>query len=137
MEHLETIGLIAGLISAFIAVYQWATINEIKKRGKEIQYLLAGINNSAVQKNQSWKRQIQLLGEPKDENDWKVVRAHARAADDFEDLATLVTALEGTIDTESSAIKDMMRKYKETVELNNQLQAEGLKNPLNQQKEHE
>lgn len=57
-------------------------------------------------------------------------RIYLRAKDDFAEIASLTIALEGTIDVNHSAIKDMMDKSIEIVQKNNQVQEEGLKNPL-------
>ncbi len=37
------IGTLVGVIGLGIAIYQWAVINEGKKRRSELQYILAGI----------------------------------------------------------------------------------------------
>jgi hypothetical protein len=55
------IGTLVGIISAGIAIYQWAVINEGKKRKSELQYILAGINNAAIQKQLAWQNQINTL----------------------------------------------------------------------------
>ncbi|SCX80500.1 hypothetical protein SAMN05216233_101402 [Desulfoluna spongiiphila] len=57
-------------------------------------------------------------------------RLYLRAKDDFAEIASLTIALEGTIDVDHSAIKDMMDKSIDIVKKNNQLQEEGMKNPL-------
>lgn len=129
MDLNDWISFAAGIIGTCIAIWQTATLNESKKRRSELQYLLAGINSSAVQKQQLWSNQITLLGEPKNETAMQLFRTYVRARDDFTDVAMLTVALEGAIDTECSAINDMMDKFIEAVQKNNQLQAEGLKNP--------
>lgn len=47
MDALSTISLLLGVIGTAISIYQYALIHESKKRGKELQYLLAAINSSA------------------------------------------------------------------------------------------
>lgn len=124
------IGTFVGIISAGIAVYQWAIINETKRRKSELQYILAGINNAALQKQQAWQNQIATLQELESAQDWEMGRLYVRAKDDFAEIASLTIALEGTIDVDHSAIKSMMDKSIEIVKKNNVLQEEGMKNPF-------
>lgn len=124
------VGTLVGLISAGIAIYQWAVINEAKKRKSELQYILAGINNAALQKQQAWQNQIATLKKIESAQDWEMVRLYVRAKDDFSEIASLTIALEGTIDVDHSAIKAMMGKSIEIVKKNNELQEEGMKNPF-------
>ncbi|PSV14406.1 hypothetical protein [Photobacterium kishitanii] len=123
------IGTFVGIISTGIAVYQWAMINESNKRKSELQYLLAGINNAAIQKQMAWQNQINTLPKFESPQDWEMGRLYLRARDDMGEIASLTIALEGTIDAENSAITAMMDKSISLVQKNNQLQAEGLKNP--------
>ena len=123
------IGTLVGIISAGIAVYQWAMINESNKRKSELQYLLAGINNAAIQKQMAWQNQINTLPKFESPQDWEMGRLYLRARDDMGEIASLTIALEGTIDADNSAITAMMDKSISLVKKNNQLQAEGLKNP--------
>ncbi|MDF4484004.1 hypothetical protein P3450_14785 [Vibrio parahaemolyticus] len=123
------IGTLVGLISTGIAIYQCAVINESNKRKSELQYLLAGINNAAIQKQVAWQNQINTLPKLESAQDWERARLYLRARDDLVEIASLTIALEGTIDTDNSAIKAMMDKSISLVQKNNQLQAEGLKNP--------
>ena len=51
-------GTLVGIIGTGIAIYQWAVLNETNKRKSELQYILAGINNAALQKQVSWQNQI-------------------------------------------------------------------------------
>ncbi len=133
MELTETIALVVGIIGTSIAIYQWAVINEAKKRKNELQYLLAGINSLAIQKQLAWQNQISLLNKPDTPDEWEVARLHVRARDDATEIASLTVALEGTIDTDNSAITAMMDKYTSLTEKNNKLQAASMKNPtLNQ-----
>jgi len=60
----ETISLWVGIIGTAIAIYQWAVLNENKKKLSELQYLFAGINSSALQKQVSRDTQIRLFGHP-------------------------------------------------------------------------
>jgi hypothetical protein len=125
MELTEVLALIVGVIGTSIAIYQWAVINEGKKRKNELQYLLAGINSSANQKQQAWQNQISVMQDPTKPEEWRLAQAYIRARDDFAEIAALTSALEGTIDTENSAIVSMMDKYTKIVEKNNVLQAAG------------
>ena len=112
-----------------MAIYQWAVLNESKKRKREFQYIIAGINSAALQKQQAWQNQTALISKPETPAEWETVRLYVRAKDDFAEIASLTVALEGTIDVEGSAISDMMDRYLANVKKNNELQAEGLKNP--------
>jgi hypothetical protein len=111
MEVLDALGLAVGVIGTSIAIYQWAVINEGKKRKDELQYLLAGVHATAVHKQKAWQNQISLLNKPTTPDEIKVAQAYIRARDDVGEFAALSTALEGTIDTKNSAIVAMMDKY--------------------------
>jgi hypothetical protein len=124
------VGTLVGVIGLVIAIYQWAVINEGKKRKSELQYILAGINNAAIQKQMAWQNQINTLPKLESQQDWEMGRLYLRARDDFSEIASLTIALEGTIDIDNSAISAMMDKSIEIVQKNNALQSEGLKNPL-------
>lgn len=115
----EALGLIVGIIGTAIAIYQAAIINESKKRKNELQYLFAGINAAAVQKQQAWQNQIALLPKPSTPEEWAVAHSYIRARDDMAEIANLTSALEGTIDPDNSAIVSMMDKYKTIVDKNN------------------
>lgn len=130
MGPTEAIALIVGIIGTSIAIYQWAVINEGKKRKNELQYLLAGINSLALQKQMAWQNQISLLNKPDTPEEWEAARLHVRARDDVSEIASLTVALEGAIDTDNSAITAMMDKYTEITAKNNKLQTEGMKNPV-------
>jgi hypothetical protein len=121
MSITEALGLIVGVIGTFIAVYQWAVINESKKRKNELQYILAGINACAIQKQTSWQNQISLLQPPKTPEEWRIAQLCVRARDDVTEIGNLTSALEGTIDTENSAIVSMMDKHKKIVEKGKEL----------------
>ena len=54
--------------------------------------------------------------------------SHYRARDQFKEFAALAVALEGVIDSTSSAIKGMFEKSVDIVFLNNKLQDEAKKN---------
>ena len=131
MDFYDTLSLslLIGIIGTVIAVYQAAIIRENKSRYKELQYLLAGISNMALGKQQTWVNQGYWLPEPKSELEIQIIRLHARARDDFAEISNSISALEGTIDSEHSAITEMLKKSIEQIKLNNELQAEGLKNP--------
>lgn len=122
------ISLVVGIIGTAIAIYQTAVINESKKRRGELQFLLAGVNSSAIQKMQLWNNQISLR-KPESEMDIELIRVFVRARDGFAEIANLTIALEGAIDSETSAISKILDKGIENVRKNNELQAEGLKNP--------
>ena len=98
------------------SIYQAAIINESKKRKNELQYLFAGINAAAVQKQQAWQNQIALLPKPTTPEEWAVARICIRARDDVAELANLTSSLEGTIDPNNYAIVAMMDKYKKIVD---------------------
>lgn len=115
----EAVGLLVGIIGTAIAIYQAAIINESKKRKNELQYLFAGINAAAVQKQQAWQNQIALLRKPSTPEEWEIAHAYIRARDDVSEIANLTSALEGTIDPDNSAIVAMMDKYKTIVDKNN------------------
>ncbi|WLQ14343.1 hypothetical protein O5O45_00110 [Hahella aquimaris] len=129
MNLSEIISLSVGVIGTAIAIYQFAILRESKKRKNEIQYILAGINNAALQKQMSWQNQINTLPKLETDKEWEFGRVLLRARDDFQEIVGLTLALEGTIDTENSAIKKLMEQGIEIMRLNNALQAEGLKNP--------
>lgn len=118
---MEIIGLAVGIIGTAIAIYQAAIINESKKRKNELQYLFAGINAAANQKQQAWQNQISLLPKPTTPEEWEIARLYVRARDDAMEIANLTSALEGTIDPDNSAIVSMMDKYKKIVDKNNQM----------------
>lgn len=117
----EILSFLVGVIGTSIAIYQTAVINESKKRRNELQYLLAGINSAAVQKQQAWQNQISLLPEFTSDKDVVIAQHCVRARDDAMELANLTSALEGTIDSENSAIVKMMDKYKTIVDKNNEI----------------
>ena len=50
-----------------------------------------------------------------------MLQLYVRARDEFGEMANLTSALEGTIDTENSAIVAMMDKYKKIVDKNNSI----------------
>lgn len=126
MDTSEALSLMTGIIGTGIAIYQWAVINEGKKRKNELQYLLAGINSSAVQKQQAWQNQLSLIQKPTTPKELEIVQIYVRARDDLADLGALTSSLEGTIDTDNSAIVSMMDKYTKIVEKNKTLQSAGM-----------
>ncbi|MDV6347094.1 hypothetical protein R2083_06145 [Nitrosomonas sp. Is35] len=123
------IGTLVGVLSGGIAVYQWAVINEAKKRRHEIQFILAGVGHLVLSKCQSWNNQIALLARPETADGLGIFRVHVSARDDMNEIHSLVTALEGTIDSSSSASKALLQKSIEQAKLNNELQETALKNP--------
>ena len=129
---MTTVQVILGaltVISTGIAIYQFAVIREGKKRKHEVQFLLAGVNALALQKQQSWNNQIGTLGDLHAEGMLEKAAPLVRARDDFTELAGLTSSLEGAIDTDFSAITKLMDKALAVTVKNNELQAEGLKNP--------
>jgi hypothetical protein len=120
---------IVGVIGTAVAIYQWAVLNESQKRRRELQFLLAGIHQVAISKQVEWNNQISFLPRPQSDKDLEIFRIHARARDSLMEIASAITALESVIDTDSSAISAMLEKTIKQTELNNRLQAEGLKNP--------
>jgi hypothetical protein len=130
MGYFQIFLSIVGVIGTGLAIYQWAVINEAKKRKEELQFLLASIHQTAISKQLEWNNQINLLPPLQNEKDLEVLRVHTRARDSFMDIASSITALEGVIDASSSAITSMLQKNIEQSKLNNQLQDVGLKNPM-------
>ncbi len=129
MDIEPAVSLATGIIGTAIAIYQAAVLKERKKRDAQLQYLLAGIGNSALTKSQAWINQINLLPQPTNESELSVFRVHARARDDLSEIHNLAAALEGVIDSEGSAITSMLKKIAEQGELNNKIQEIGLRNP--------
>ncbi|WP_318468308.1 hypothetical protein [Photobacterium leiognathi] len=129
MDIASTISLLVGIIGTGIAIYQWAVLNESKKRKKEIQFLLAGISNLSLAKQQAWINQISLLNQPQEAEQLAHARSCVRARDDLSEIQSLVAALEGSIDSDCSATTAILEKTLEQTKLNNQIQAESLKNP--------
>lgn len=123
------IGTFMGILSTGIAIYQWAVINETKKRRHEIQFILAGVGHLVLGKCQSWDNQIGLLARPETANDLGIFRAYASVRDDLIEIKNLVSALEGTVDSNSSASIALLQKGIEQAKLNNELQEIALKNP--------
>ncbi|WP_396588456.1 hypothetical protein [Bermanella sp. R86510] len=130
MDWFAITSFVVGVLGTSIAIYQSAILRESKKRCAEIQYVLAGINNATLQKQQAWQNQIATLPKLESSQDWEMGRLYLKARDDFGEIAQLAVALEGTIDVDASAITQMMEKSKKIVKLNNELQEEGLKNPI-------
>lgn len=130
MDIFNIIMSIVGVIGTSIAIYQWAVLNESKKRRSELQFLLAGIHQLSLSMQMNWNNQLSLRAKPQDEKDMEIIRLHARARDDLAEIGSTITALENVIDTDSSAIQNMLKKTIEGTKLNNELQSEGLKNPL-------
>ncbi|MBX3640499.1 MAG: hypothetical protein KF888_08300 [Nitrosomonas sp.] len=123
------IGTLVGVIGLGITIYHWAISNENKKRKREIQFILAGVGNLALSKAQAWNNQIGLLPKPKGDVDLETLRVHSKARDDLTEIHSLVSALEGTIDSECSATISLLEKCIKQNELNNKLQTVGLQNP--------
>lgn len=120
---------IIGVLGTVIAIYQYAVLNESKKRRHELQFLFAGIHQFTLSKRMEWDNQISLLPKPQNDRDMEIIRVHVRARDNLMAIGNAITALESVIDTDSSAISAMFEKTIKQVELNNRLQTEGSKNP--------
>jgi hypothetical protein len=120
---------VVGVISTGVAIYQWAILNESKKRRHELQFLLAGIHQVALSKQMEWNNQMSFLPRLQNDKDLEILRIHARARDNLMEISSAITALESVIDTDDSAICKMLEKTIKQTELNNRLQSEGLKNP--------
>jgi hypothetical protein len=129
MDKFNIIMSMVGVIGTSIAIYQWAVLNESKKRRSELQFLLAGIHQLCLAKQLEWNNQISSLSKPQDQKDMEIFRIHERARDNASQIGSIITALENVIDTDNSAIQDMLKKTIEGSKLNNELQREGLKNP--------
>lgn len=127
MNVWETLLDIIGLVSFGIAVYEYAVIKEREKQAKKMQFLLAGVSHSALNKHMAWVNQINLP--TKNGTDPKIMEIMVRARDDFADIVSLASVLEGAIDPASSAITGGLEKSIKTVQLNNQLQGKALENP--------
>lgn len=127
---LEAILAVVGVVGTACAIYQTAVIRESRKRGAELQYLLAGIHQLTLAMQLEWRNQISLLpSPPQTESQLEILRLHVRAADNASEIASAISALEGVISSDTSAIKSMLQKTIDQAELNNQLQEAGLKNP--------
>ncbi len=129
MDVVQIILSLVSAISTLLAIYQWAVLNESKKRRSELQFLLAGIHQLGLSKQMEWNNQMSFLPPAQSEKDLEILRVHARARDNFAEIGSAITALENVIDTGSSAISAMLEKTIKQTELNNRLQTVGLKNP--------
>jgi hypothetical protein len=123
------IGLVVGIIGICCAVYQTAIINENKKQRVRLQYLLAGVSNLALSKAQAWINQSSLIGQTDTSSQLDVARVLIRAKDDFTEVHNLAAALEKSIDSDESAITQLLEETLKQSELNNKIQEEALKNP--------
>lgn len=118
-----------SVVGTGIAIYQYAVLNESKKRHHELQFLFAGIHQLTMAKRMEWDNQISLLPPTQNDKDMEIVRVHVRARDNLVEIGSAITALESVINTDSSAISAMLEKTIKQAELNNQLQTEASKNP--------
>ncbi len=126
---METLSLIIGVIGTAVAIYQWAVLNESKKRRSELQFLFAGIHQLTLSKQIEWNNQMSFLPRVQNDKDLEILRVHARARDNLMEIGSAIAALENVIDTDSSAITAMLEKTLAQTEVNNRIQTEGLKNP--------
>ena len=129
MTNIELLFGIIGVVGTGVSIYQWAQINATKERFREIQFLMASIHSSAIMKQVGWQNQLSMHVNPLNEQDKELFRTIVSVRDDFAELANLVSAMEGAISAHDSAISEVMKKVLEQSKLNNELQAEGLKNP--------
>jgi hypothetical protein len=132
MDIVEGISMAVGVIGSAIAIYQAAIIRESKKRRTEIQFLLAGVGNLALSKQQAWENQFAFLQTPQTEEGVNLLRVHTRARDDFIEVANLVSALEGAIDSDVSAITKILNNTLSQSKINNDIQVEAMNNPSRQ-----
>lgn len=115
-------GLLVGLVGTGVALYQRGVMNEAKKRRHELQFLLAGVGNTALLKSQAWDTQFGSFSSAGNDANVSVLRHMARARDDFKELHGLVTGLEGAIDAEASATTAIMKKILEQGQINREIQ---------------
>ncbi|HTD05663.1 hypothetical protein [Undibacterium sp.] len=127
MSLSEAISLFVGVIGTAIAIYQAAQINASRERLREVQFLLAGFNSLAIMKQVAWRNQMNFFANPTDDKGKELYRIHVRASDDFAEMASVMSALEGTITTGESAIFAVMEKALKQAELNSKLQVEAQK----------
>lgn len=121
------IGTLVGIVGLGIAIYQWAILNEKKKRAKEIQYLFVGMANIATMKVQKYYNLVNI--ELKESEERTLARIYNTMADDLSEVSSLATALESSIDPNSSASTEVLERNIKMSQLNNELQEESLKNP--------
>jgi hypothetical protein len=121
MDWQSSISLFVGIIGTVIAVYQWAVINESKKKRQEMQYIVASINNLALQKQTGWQNQINLL-DKQEATFLEKGRILVQSRDDFAELSSLCIALEGTMDVNASAIKEMQERAMESLSRSMEIQ---------------
>jgi hypothetical protein len=129
MDSLNILGLIFAVVGFAYMVYQQTVIQEGKKQRGRMQYALASINNSAIGKQIAWQNRMRTLHELKTQSDWELGNTLMRGRDDFIEISGLAMALEGIIDSDKSAIQDMMQRSIDMTKLNNELQTEASKNP--------
>ena len=123
MDVASTVSLLMGIIGTFISIYQAAVIRESKKRTNELQYVLAALSVSALNKQQAWQNQINLIIHDNPDIKHEDLSLHISARDGFTEIGNICGSLEGVFDTSQSAIRDMMHKSKEIVGINAELQA--------------
>ena len=123
------VGLVVGVAGICFAVYQTAVINETKKQRVRLQYLLAGVSNLALSKVQAWINQYSLIAQADASSQLDVERVVVRAKDDFTEVHNLAAALEKSIDSDESAITNLLEETLKQSQLNNKIQADALKNP--------
>ena len=129
MNGIDMVSIVIAAVSSGIAIYEFAIIRESNKRKYEIQHILAGIHDSALQKQISWQNQLDMIGNLQTSRDWEFARTILMVKDDFGGIVALAKALEGSVDTDYSATTELLKNSIEVNKLNNELQATALKNP--------
>lgn len=94
MDFFNIIMSVVGVLGTSISIYQWAVLNESKKRRFELQFLLAGIHQLSLSKQMEWNNQISSLPKPQNDKDLEIFRIHARARDNLIEIGQTITALE-------------------------------------------
>jgi len=122
-------GGLFGIFGILVAVFQWAIIRERKRELVEAQFLIAGINSTALQQQQAWTNQIALYQKPETQSEFELYQFLVRARDDAALIAQLAVTMESAINAETSAIHENSRKSIEYQKLTNKLQEETLKKP--------
>ena len=129
--ELGTWGSLASLLGTAIAIFQAGYMRANSKHLNKLQYLLAGVGNTALLKQQAWDNQMAILKSKGkiDEAFMSELAIHQSARDGFAEIASLVSGLEGAITTDHSAVTSNLENTLKQTKLNNQIQTEALKNP--------
>ena len=120
---MDILGLVIGVLGLLFGVYQYAKNETYKERKGELQYLLAGINSTAIQKKQTWMNQANTIPNPtKTAEEKELKKLHMLAIDGFSEIASLAVNLEGVIDADKSAIAAMLDRGLDIVNKNAKMQ---------------